>query len=206
MDVLVRNWNSFSCYGKKVLLKLFSWTVELIHKAKGNNAFLVFTALAVIFTAPLAKAADMASAEIIDTEGAVIGMVIFEETPNGVLVYVEVSGISPGGHGIHLHAVGSCNPDFKAAGGHINHNLAKHGLKNPEGPDNGDLPNLYAASDGSARAEFFTTRVSVSGNAMPALLDEDGSAVIIHENPDDHMTQPIGGAGGRIGCGIIQPL
>lgn len=206
MAGLVRKLNSFSYYGKKILLKLFSRTVELILKAKGNNAFLVFTTLAVIFAAPLTKAADMASAEIIDSEGAVIGMVTFEETPNGVLVYVEVSGIPPGGHGIHLHAVGSCDPDFKAAGGHINPDHAKHGLKNPEGPDNGDLPNLYAASDGSARAEFFTTRVSISGNAMPALLDEDGSAVIIHENPDDHMTQPIGGAGGRIGCGIIQPL
>lgn len=206
MAGLVRNWNSFSYHGKKILLKLFSRPVELILKAKGNNAFLVFTTLVVIFAAPFAKAADMASAEIIDREGAVIGMVTFEETPNGVLVHVEVSGIPPGGHGIHLHAVGSCDPDFKAAGGHINPDHAKHGLRNPEGPDNGDLPNLYAASDGSARAEFFTTRVSISGNAMPALLDEDGSAVIIHENPDDHMTQPIGGAGGRIGCGIIQPL
>ncbi|MYG43495.1 MAG: superoxide dismutase family protein [Rhodobacteraceae bacterium] len=202
---LVLNWNSFRYYGKKGLFKLFPWTDELILKAKGKNAFLVFTTLVVIFAAPIAKAADIASAEIIDTEGTVIGMVTFEETPNGVLVYVEVSGIPPGGHGIHLHAVGSCDPDFKAAGGHINPDHAKHGLKNPEGPDNGDLPNLYAASDGSARAEFFTTRVSVYGNAMPALLDGDGSAVIIHENPDDHMTQPIGGAGGRIGCGIIQP-
>ena len=56
-------------------------------------------------------------------------------------------------------------------------------------PTTGDLPNLYAAADGTARAEFFTTRVSVSGGEMPALLDEDGSAVIIHDMPDDHMTQ-----------------
>ena len=69
--------------------------------------------------------------------------------------------------------------------------------------DNGDLPNLFAAADGTAKAEFFTTLVSVSGGEMPALLDEDGSAVIIHENPDDHMTQPIGGSGGRIGCGVV---
>ena len=41
---------------------------------------------------------------------------------------------------------------------------------------------------------------------MPPLLDEDGSAVIIHENPDAHLTQPIGGAGGRIACGIIEPV
>ena len=66
----------------------------------------------------------------------------------------------------------------------------QHGLRNPDGPDNGDLPNLFVAADGTARAEFFTTLVSVTGGDMPALLDDDGSAVIIHENPDDHLTQP----------------
>ena len=97
----------------------------------------------------------------------------------------------PGPHGIHLHAAGSCTPDFKAAPGYINPDGVPHGLRNPEGPDHGDLPNLYATADGSARAEFFTVLVSVAGGEMPALLDEDGSAVIIHEKPDDHLNQPI---------------
>ena len=109
-------------------------------------------------------------------------------------------------HGRLLHATGSCAPNSKAATGHINPGEVEQGLRNPAGPDNGDLPNLYAAADGTARAEFFTTRVPVSGGEMPALLDEDGSAVIIHESPDDHMTQPIGGAGGRIGCGIVSKM
>ena len=163
-------------------------------------------ALAAAIAMPTASAADMAGADIVGTDGAVIGFVHFEQTPTGVLMYVNVSGLPPGGHGIHLHAVGSCTPNFKAATGHINPGKVKHGLRNPEGPDNGDLPNLYAAADGSARAEFFTTRASVSAGDMPALLDEDGSAVIIHENPDDHMAQPIGGAGGRIGCGVIAKM
>ena len=150
-----------------------------------------------------AHAADIARAAVIDPEGAVIGQATFEQTPTGVLVFVDVRDLPPGAHGIHLHAVGSCTPNFKAATGHINPGNVAHGLRNPDGPDNGDLPNLYVARDGTARAEFFTTRVSVSGGTMPALLDEDGSAVIIHESPDDHLTQPIGGAGGRIGCGII---
>ena len=72
--------------------------------------------------------------------------------------------------------------------------------------DHGDLPNLFVGADGSARAEFFTVLVSVAGGDMPALLDEDGSAVIIHDQPDDHLTQPIGGAGGRIACGIIKKM
>ncbi len=150
-------------------------------------------------------AMDTASAKIIGTDGTIIGNATFEQTPTGVLIYVEAAGISPGGHGIHLHTIGSCSPDFKASGGHINPEGVMHGLRNPGGPDNGDLPNIYAAADGRVRAEFFTTVVSLVGGSMPALLDDDGSAVVIHENPDDHMSQPIGGAGGRIGCGIIQP-
>ena len=82
----------------------------------------------------------------------------------------------------------------------------RHGLRHPDGPDHGDLPNLFVAVDGSARAEFLTVLVTVSGGDMPALLDEDGSAVIIHDQPDDHLTQPIGGAGGRIACGIIKKM
>ena len=169
------------------------------------SAIALAAALA-LAAAPAASAADMAAAEIVGTDGAVIGKATFEQTRGGVLVSVEAAGLPPGGHGIHLHAVGACTPDFKAAKGHINPGKVKHGLRHPEGPDNGDLPNLYVAADGSARAEFFTTRVSVAGADMPALLDGDGSAVIIHENPDDHITQPIGGAGGRIGCGVIAKM
>ena len=121
-------------------------------------------------------------------------------------MYVEVAGLPPGPHGIHLHAAGACTPDFTHATGHINPEGVPHGLRHPDGPDNGDLPNLYVGADGSAMAEFFTTLVSVAGGDMPALLDEDGSAVIIHEHPDDHLTQPIGGAGGRIACGVIASM
>ena len=160
-------------------------------------------AIVTLAAAPVTSAADMAGADIVNADGKVIGKATLEQMPTGVLISVDVTGLPPGGHGIHLHATGSCTPDFKAAGGHINPDKAKHGLRNPEGPDAGDLPNLFAAADGSARAEFFTTRVSVSGGDRAALLDGDGSAVIIHENPDDHMTQPIGGSGGRIACGVI---
>jgi len=161
------------------------------------------SALAAAIAPTLASEADTAAADIADADGAVIGKATFERTPTGVLMSVDVSGLPPGGHGIDLHAVGSCTPSFKAATGHINPGKARHGLRNLEGPDNGDLSNLFAAADGTAKAEYFTTRVSVSGGNMPALLDEDGSAVIVHDNPDDHMAQPIGDAGGRIGSGII---
>ena len=154
-----------------------------------------------------AGAAEQAVAELIDGDGQPIGQARFEQAPHGVIMLVEVSGLPPGAHGIHLHGTGSCEPDFKAAKGHINPQAVEHGLRNPNGPDPGDLPNLFVATDGTATAEFYTTRVSVvaEDGDKPALLDADGSAVIIHANPDDHLTQPIGGAGGRIGCGTIAP-
>ena len=164
-------------------------------------------AFAALVAAPALAAADMAGAEVVDTTGAVIGAVFFEQMPTGVHIHVYLTGLPPGPHGIHLHAVGACEPDFTAAGGHINVDGAAHGLRHPDGPDNGDLPNLYAAADGTALAEFFTTRVSVAGATdQPALLDQDGSAVIVHDQPDDHFTQPIGGAGGRIACGVIADM
>ena len=149
-------------------------------------------------------ATDQATAEIVGPGGEVIGKAAFEQAPSGVIMLVEVAGLEPGAHGIHLHSVGACAPDFSAAKGHINPAGVAHGLRNPDGPDNGDLPLLFVGEDGSAKAEFFTARVSVSGGAAPALLDDDGSTVVIHAHPDDHATQPIGGAGGRVGCGVVK--
>ena len=150
-----------------------------------------------------------ASASMVNPDGDVVGTADFHQGPTGVLITLSVSGLTPGAHGIHLHEVGACTPDFKAAGGHLTAtDEAQHGLKNPErtvdNHDNGDLPNLYAAADGIAQAEYFTSLVTISGGSMPSLLDADGSTLVIHENPDDHLTQPIGGAGGRVACGIIR--
>ena len=79
-----------------------------------------------------------------------------------------------------------------------------HGLLNPAGDEAGDLPNLFAGQDGAGSAEFFSTTVALTpGGSQPALLDADGSAVVIHASPDDFVSQPIGGAGARVACGVI---
>lgn len=148
-----------------------------------------------------------ATATFINPAGETIGEATLWQGPHGVLIHVDVASLSPGKHAIHLHAVGGCEPDFGASGAHINPGGVKHGLLNPEGPDNGDLPNIYASEAGAARAELYTTAVYVSSEIEDAapLLDEDGSALVIHAKGDDHVTQPIGGAGGRVGCGVIVP-
>ena len=148
-----------------------------------------------------------ATAEFTNPAGEAIGEATLWQGPRGVLIHVDLAGLSPGKHAIHLHAVGACEPDFGASGGHINPGGAKHGLLNPEGPDNGDLPNIYASEAGTAQAELYTTAVYVGDviDGAAPLLDEDGSALVVHAKGDDHMTQPIGGAGGRVGCGVIVP-
>ena len=89
------------------------------------------TALAVALIPAASSAADMAEANIVNADGAIIGTTTFEQTPTGVLVYVDVRDLPPGPHGIHLHATGSCSLDFKAAMGHINPGQVAHGLRKP---------------------------------------------------------------------------
>ncbi len=181
---------------------------------KVPGAFLLSIALGVtMFTlatlggSAIAADSAKATAEFVDTEGNAIGTASLVQGPTGVLIHLRVSGIAPGGHAIHVHSIGACAPDFMASAGHINIHDRQHGLLNPEGPDNADLPNIYVAADGVVEAELFTTLVTLSDDGMNEsaafLFDDDGSALVIHEAPDDHMTQPIGGAGGRIACGVI---
>ena len=148
-----------------------------------------------------------ASAELKSKDGAVVGAAKLTDGPKGVLLRIEVKGLTPGWHGLHFHEKGDCSDAaFKAAGGHVHGDVTMvHGLLNPEGNESGDLPNLYVAKDGTGHAEIFAPYVSLkTGTARTALLDQDGSTVIIHAKADDHSTQPIGGAGDRIACGIIR--
>lgn len=148
--------------------------------------------------------AEGATADIIGKDGSTIGSATLIQAPAGVLIEISVSGLAPGKHGLHLHSHGVCEADtgFKSAKGHVGKVEGAHGLLNPQGPEPGDLPNLFVAADGTGQMEAFTTLVSLSEDN--ALLDADGSTFIIHENADDHVTQPIGGAGGRVACGVIK--
>jgi Cu-Zn family superoxide dismutase len=161
-------------------------------------------ALFAVISAQTAGAAERATANLTNAAGDAIGIAFFEQTPVGVVILLEVGGLPPGWHAVHLHGVGACTPDFLAAGGHINPARVSHGIQNPQGPDNGDLPNIFVGRNGRAVAEMFTTWVSVLSGRVP-LLDRDGSALIVHEHGDDHASQPIGGAGGRIACGVVMP-
>lgn len=172
-----------------------------MYQMKFLSALLLTIALMAVACGPENTSSNtLLAAPMQDAEGSSVGTVTMQEGPTGFLVNVMLSDLSPGWHAIHIHAVGECSPDFKASGGHINVDNKQHGLLNDDGPDNGDLPNIHAATDGTVLAELFTTNVEAA-----MLKDSDGAAIIVHENADDHMTQPIGGAGGRIACGVLSP-
>ncbi|WP_422236551.1 superoxide dismutase family protein [Methylorubrum rhodinum] len=138
-------------------------------------------------------------------KGETIGKIMIRDGANSLVmrVTVQAGGLPPGWHGIHFHAVGDCSDTekFEKSKAHVNHDQSKHGLLNPDGPDEGDLPNVYANADGSVNAEV-SSETPLTGEG--GLRDGDGSALIVHANEDDHNTQPIGGAGPRIGCAVIK--
>lgn len=144
-----------------------------------------------------------AAADIVDANGAVLGTVSFSQGPQGVLISADLNGLPPGGHGFHIHGVGSCSPDFSAAGGHYNPGEESHGYLYSTGQHAGDLPNLYVAADGSARSDVFTSQVTLASGEEHTLFDSDGSAIIVHEKPDQYG-EDAGTAGARIACGVIE--
>ncbi|MFC3078380.1 superoxide dismutase family protein [Phenylobacterium terrae] len=166
-------------------------------------------ALAVLALAAPAFAQTAAAplhVELKNNAGASVGHAMISEAPNGVLMRVEAKGLPPGWHGLHFHEKADCSKsDFTSAGGHVHDKPTMvHGLLNPDANEAGDLPNLFVARDGTANAEFFSTYVSLKASGKVQLADADGSALVIHASPDDHKTQPIGGAGARIACGAIK--
>lgn len=176
------------------------------HAAMGHGAHGQAAAMDHSAMIPRATPGQTGQAAIINGAGAEIGKATLTQGARGLLIKVEAAGLTPGWHGIHIHATGQCAAPFTSAGAHINHTDPKtpHGLLNAQGPDDGDLPNLYAAADGSAKAEFFTTQARISQDGPGQWLwDADGSALVIHANPDDHNSQPIGGAGDRVACAVL---
>ena len=169
---------------------------------------LVFAAalLAAAFAFPARTQADeaRASATIRNAAGETIGLATFFESSGGdVTLTVDVTDLSPGLHGMHVHSVGQCAPaDFTSAGAHFNPLNRKHGLQTSDGPHAGDLPNLVVDAGGRGHFQMTVGRFSLNSGAT-RLLDSDGSAIVIHAMPDDEITDPIGNSGGRIACGVL---
>jgi Cu-Zn family superoxide dismutase len=157
-----------------------------------------------IFTIPvLSFAAPTVKAKLQDVHRKSIGSATFTQVKEGVRVAVTITGISPGAHALHVHAVGACEgPDFDSAGDHFNPDSKEHGLDNPHGAHLGDMPNITVNAGGIGTARFVLRGVTLD-QGPGSLLREGGTALVLHAQPDDMKSDPAGNAGARIACGVV---
>ena len=143
---------------------------------------------------------------LVDGQGNIIGSVRGGDSDGGAVFQVEARGLPPGVHGMHLHTVGRCEgPAFESAGAHWNPSNKQHGLENPQGAHAGDLANITVGADGTYSgtvtiAGSYLNDAGTQGAAAQRILDADGSALVIHAQPDDNRTDPSGNSGDRIAC------
>jgi Cu-Zn family superoxide dismutase len=172
------------------------------------RTFGLVVALCVLAAGPVAAQSDIVrrNASILGTHREAIGQVSVVGSAHATLIRITIQsgGLTPGWHGVHFHAVGDCSDagQYLAAKGIVDRVGRSHGLLNPDGPKEGDLPNIYAAPDGSVNVELLSHAVRMLGPT--GLVEGPGSALIIHANEDDQITQPVGGAGGRVACAVIK--
>ena len=170
-------------------------------------AFLLGVAAILATAGSAAGAASKARAvaHMIARDGSAAGTVSFTATSHGVLIEYELKGLTPGAHAIHIHTSGNCDPKvaFTSAGPHFSPDPTKmHGFMAQHGPHPGDLPNEFAASDGTLHASTISNAFSL-GNGKKSIFDRDGASIIVHARADDYISQPAGNSGDRVACGVI---
>jgi len=157
----------------------------------------------------MSDAVSRAQVVMYNASGNAIGTGTVWQDKNN-LVHVDIATITlpAGAHGIHFHQVGKCETGtsaFTTAGGHYNPMGTEHGLSNPKGPHAGDNPDIQVPEGGAGHVTFTTNRVTLTPGPT-TLLDADGSALVIHANADDQVTNPSGNSGARIACGVVRAL
>ena len=149
---------------------------------------------------------------LVGADGNAVGFASVVETDGSLVIKLansDDSGLAPGEHGLHFHETGDCTPEgdeaFATAGDHFNPTDMVHGGPETDPHHAGDLGNLTIEDNGS-----FVFEITVQGDGLtldpaadPSLADEDGSALLIHQDPDDLTTDPSGESGGRIACGLV---
>jgi Cu-Zn family superoxide dismutase len=132
------------------------------------------------------------------TESKVKGTITFTVTGTKMHVYGEISGLTPGEHGFHVHEYGVWNEDGMATGGHFNPTGEAHAGHDSPRRHVGDMGNVKADENGVAKVDLEDELMSFEG--ANSIL---GRGLVVHEKADDLKTAPSGNAGGRLAVGII---
>jgi Cu-Zn family superoxide dismutase len=163
---------------------------------------LIVPALAACQTVAEVPTQELARAALQTADGQPAGTARLLGNGTEVTITIALNGLKSGLHGVHLHTVGKCEaPAFATAGGHLNPAGHQHGSENPAGAHLGDLPNATIGAGGAG-----TVSASIPGTpaeVMAALFEADGTAVVVHADPDDYRTDPSGNSGARIACGVL---
>jgi Cu/Zn superoxide dismutase len=138
--------------------------------------------------------------ELTNSKGASVGHATLKDTSDGVSLEVNVTGLTPGKHGFHIHQNSIVGNDFNTAGGHFNPENKQHGLSNPAGAHLGDMQNLEAQADGTGTLKTILKGVTLEPGKNNSLI---GKSLMIHAAEDDGKTDPSGNSGDRIAGGNI---
>jgi len=163
--------------------------------------------MSLVATPLFAKAKDAVVVPLKTGSGQDAGTATFHETKKGQLeIKLKLQNLPIGDHAVHIHEKPVCEgPDFKTAGGHFNPDGKKHGMLNPEGHHNGDLPqNVTIGENHKGEATFKVQYLSLDPASPNSIFANGGTSIMVHEKPDDMKTDPAGNAGNRIACGVIQ--
>ena len=165
----------------------------------------ILSALAISSVVTLGLSAQgMKHIDIKDAKGASIGMAMISAAKDGgISIDLDVKGLTPGEHAIHIHSVAKCEgPGFTTAGPHFNPAAKKHGLQSPDGPHAGDMMNFTVGANGAAKVTV-TNKAVTMADGENSIFANGGTALMIHAAADDMKTDPGGAAGDRIACGVI---
>jgi Cu-Zn family superoxide dismutase len=153
-------------------------------------------------TPPPAPAATATATIAGAGDSKVAGQVTAVPMGDGVHFNGTITGLAPDSdHGFHVHETGDCSdPANGSAGTHFNPGGGTHGGPDAASRHAGDMPNLHADASGSATVDVHLSGVSLGTHDA---VDVAGRAIVIHEGKDDYTTQPSGGSGKPIACGVI---
>jgi superoxide dismutase, Cu-Zn family len=161
--------------------------------------------LCLLAASAFAKPKDALVIPLKTSTGDDAGTATFHQGKKNLTIKLDLKNLPVGEHAVHIHAKPLCDaPDFKTAGGHFNPESKQHGTLNPLGHHAGDLPQNVEIGEGHlGQATFKVDYLSLDPASPNSILANGGTAIMVHEKPDDMKTDPTGNAGNRIACGVI---